>query len=201
MPRSAQAWAWHYYAHELEKGSLFSQDFGDGLASSLRLFDDFSETDQGRPLDFIINDRNFYFPNEMLRKLDRMTMAYSVEGRVPFAAPAVLAHAAKLGFSDLVGLDGTLKPALRSAFADILPADVVRRPKHGFNVPIDHWLKNEWSDLVDETFAPGSAVQRAGITAPGAGQVARAMLSDKNRLNGHTIFCMIMLNRWLEQDA
>jgi asparagine synthase (glutamine-hydrolysing) len=78
---------------------------------------------------------------------------------------------------------------------------VVARPKHGFNVPIDHWLKGEWADLVDETFAPGSALHRTGIASPGAGQVARAMLRDASRLNGHTVFCMIMLNRWLEQDA
>ena len=128
-------------------------------------------------------------------------MAYSVESRVPFAAPAVLSHADKLSFSHMVAPDGTLKAALRQAFADILPAEVVARPKHGFNVPIDHWLKSEWSDLVDETFASGSALRRSGMVSPGAGQAARAMLHDNDRLNGHTIFCMIMLNRWLEQDA
>ena len=78
---------------------------------------------------------------------------------------------------------------------------MVERPKHGFNVPIDHWLRGEWADLVDETFAPGSALHRSGIVAPGAGQAARAMLRDIERLNGHTIFCMIMLNRWLEQGT
>jgi asparagine synthase (glutamine-hydrolysing) len=130
-----------------------------------------------------------------------MTMAHSVEGRVPFAAPAVLAHAEKLSFAHLVGSDGTLKHVLRSAFADVLPAEIVRRPKHGFNVPIDHWLKNEWSDLVDEAFAPGSALDRAKMLGRDAGQSARAMLQDERRLNGHTIFCMIMLNKWLERNS
>jgi asparagine synthase (glutamine-hydrolysing) len=54
---------------------------------------------------------------------------------------------------------------------------------------------------VDETFASDSALRRSGMIAPGAGQTARAMLRDNDRLNGHTIFCLIMLNRWLEQDA
>jgi asparagine synthase (glutamine-hydrolysing) len=130
-----------------------------------------------------------------------MTMAYGVEGRVPFAAPSVLAFADTLKFSQLVGADGTLKTSLRQAFADVLPAEVVGRPKHGFNVPIDHWLKNEWSDLVDEAFEPGSALLRSGIVASDAGDVARNMLADAARLNGHTIFCMIMLNRWLEKEA
>ena len=130
-----------------------------------------------------------------------MTMAYSVEGRVPFAAPSVLSHAEKLDFSHFIAPDGTLKTVLRRAFSDVLPPEVIARPKHGFNVPIDHWLKGEWADLVDETFAPGSALHRSGIISPGAGQAARVMLRDNDRLNGHTIFCMIMLNRWLEQDG
>lgn len=201
MPARQQAWAWHYYAHEEEKKALFSTDFRDGLDSSLDQFSSYKNGSAWQPADFIAQDRNFYFPNEMLSKVDRMTMAYSVESRVPFAAPSVLSHADKLAFSHLLAADGTLKTVLRKAFADILPPDVVARPKHGFNVPIDHWLKGEWADLVDETFAPGSALHRSGIASPGAEQVARAMLRDKERLNGHTIFCMIMLNRWLEQGT
>jgi asparagine synthase (glutamine-hydrolysing) len=201
MPAPARAWAWHYYAHEEEKKALFSADFRSGLGSSIRHFEDRGHGGDWKPVDFVAQDREFYFPNEMLRKVDRMTMAYGVEGRVPFAAPSVLAFAETLKFPQLVGADGTLKTSLRQAFADVLPAEVVGRPKHGFNVPIDHWLKNEWSDLMDETFEPGSALQRSGIVASNAGDVARAMLADAGRLNGHTIFCMIMLNRWLEKEA
>ena len=201
MPPHEQAWAWHYYAHEDEKKSLFALAFDEGLSPSLRHFQAFDAGEKWRPVDFVTQDRSFYFPNEMLGKVDRMTMAYSVEGRVPFAAPSVLSHADKLDFSHFVAPDGTLKTVLRRAFSDVLPAEVIARPKHGFNVPIDHWLKDEWADLVDETFLSDSALHRFGICSPNAGQVARAMLRDQSRLNGHTIFCMIMLNRWLEQDA
>ena len=95
----------------------------------------------------------------MMRKLDRMTMAYSVEGRVPFAAPAVLSHANKLKEHHMLR-DGQLKWVLRQAFADILPEHVINKPKHGFNVPIDHWLKSDWSNLMDETFSSGSALSK-----------------------------------------
>jgi asparagine synthase (glutamine-hydrolysing) len=201
MPAPARAWAWHYYAHEEEKNALFSVDFRGGLNSSIRHFGARHHGGDWSPVDFVAQDREFYFPNEMLRKVDRMTMAYSVEGRVPFAAPSVLAFADTLKFPELVDSNGTLKTSLRRAFADVLPPDVVSRPKHGFNVPIDHWLKGEWSDLVDEAFAPASALHRSGIASPDAARVARAMLGDANRLNGHTVFCMIMLNRWLEKEA
>ena len=196
MSPSLRAWAWHYYADETEKMALFSPEWSDGLSSSLRHFDVLEKSD--KPEEFIRHDRNFYFPNEMLRKVDRMTMAYSVEGRTPFAAPSVLALADNLSFSRMVrGTD--LKWVLRRAFEDILPSDVVNRPKHGFNVPIDHWLRNEWSDLVDETFEEGSALHRKGIVSRDSLSVARRLLADQGRLNGHTIFSFIMLNKWLSR--
>jgi asparagine synthase (glutamine-hydrolysing) len=94
-----------------------------------------------------------------------------------------------------------LKWVLRRAFDDVLPAEVIARPKHGFNVPIDHWLRDEWSDLLEESFGADSALSRGGFLGPGARDTAKAMLHDTRRLNGHTIFCMIMLNAWLERSS
>jgi asparagine synthase (glutamine-hydrolysing) len=192
-----RAWAWHYYAHENEKSALFSKEFQDGLVSSVRYFQAFDPSPEWSPEAFIVQDRDFYMPQEMLRKVDRMTMAYSVEGRVPFAAPAVLSHAAKLVYSDMVR-GNVLKWSLRQAFSDLLPPEVTQRPKHGFNVPIDHWLKGEWRDLLDEAFSENSALRRYRIVGENARNVVDKMLNDPLRLNGHTVFCYIMLNRWLE---
>lgn len=198
---SAQrAWGWHYYAHEAEKTRLFDAEFATGLENSLRHFNA-PTSQQWRPIDYITQDRNFYFPNEMLSKLDRFTMAYSVEGRVPFAAPEVLSLAARLKLDQMVTDTGMLKWALREAFSDILPPGVVSRPKHGFNVPIDHWLKHEWAHLIDESFEEGSALRRCGYVNKNARKIALEMINDKSRLNGHTIFSFIMMNRWLEKHG
>ena len=194
-----RAWAWHYYAAEAEKAALFASDLAAEANTSLRHFAAYQPVDGAdwTAEDYIRQDRAFYLPYEMMRKLDRMTMACSVEGRAPFVAPAVLSHAAKLRYGQMVRGD-TLKWALRRAFADRLPTDITTRPKHGFNVPIDHWLKGEWSDLLDRTFTPGSALDQAGMLAPGAMDTARRLLHDPRRLNGHTLFCFIMLNFWLD---
>jgi len=77
--------------------------------------------------------------------------------------------------------------------------DVINRPKHGFNIPIDYWLNNEWSDMVEEAFVEGSMLHNYGIINRDSYSVALRLLSDENRLNGHTIFSMIMLNKWLGQ--
>ena len=192
-----RAWAWHYYAHENEKAKLFSKEFQVGLLSSIRHFQAFDPSPNWSPETFIAQDRDFYMPQEMLRKVDRMTMAYSVEGRVPFAAPSVLSHAEKLSYANMVR-GKVLKWPLRQAFSDVLPDEITKRPKHGFSVPIDNWLKSEWSDMVDEAFGKDSALRHHGLVDAGTGNVAKCMLNDPIRLNGHTIFSYIMLNRWLK---
>ena len=80
----------------------------------------------------------------------------------------------------------------------VLPTNVLSRPKHGFNVPIDHWLRNDWCHLIDESFADGSALRRHALVGANARSVALEMINDVTRLNGHTIFSLIMMNRWLE---
>ena len=196
MNPNQRAWAWHYYAHENEKSALYSSEWSRNVESSLRYFD--AIDDKSTPIDYIRHDKAFYFPNEMLTKVDRMAMAFSVEGRTPFAEPNVSNIGYNMPIKYMVRGD-TLKWVLRKAFEDILPMEVINRPKHGFNVPIDHWLKNEWSSMVEEAFEKGSMLYKHGIIDDNSYEVACSMLSDNKRLNGHTIFSMIMLNKWLGQ--
>jgi asparagine synthase (glutamine-hydrolysing) len=192
-PPRLRAWAWHYYASEEEKASLFHPDIR--AESSLRCFDG-SRFDE--PLDYLRNDRDFYFPNEMLSKVDRMTMAFSVEGRAPFAAPAVQRFAGRLPWETLVR-DGELKWVLRRAFSGELPSDLVSRPKHGFNVPIDHWLQGEWNDLLQEVFAEQSPLRRSGIVSSGARDYSLELLRDPRKVAGHVLFTFVMLHLWMSE--
>jgi asparagine synthase (glutamine-hydrolysing) len=195
-----KAWAWHYYASENEKKNIFNGDLFGTVRNSHRWFEEFNNKKEWLPKDFILQDQNFYLTNEMLRKADRMTMAHSVEGRVPFAAPGVLNLAKKLPIELLVRRD-RLKWVLREAFSDMLPPEITSRAKHGFNHPIDHWLKNEWSHLVDETFSENSTISKLGIIRKNCRSAIDKMLFDNERLNGHTIFCFIMLDRWLNEKG
>ncbi len=193
-----QAWAWHYYASENEKASLFNPELMDSdLQSSLRIFERYKSDAKWTAVDFIRQDRACYLPFEMMVKLDRMTMAYSIEGRAPLVAPSILHFTDGLEYQHMVK-DGVLKPLLREAFADVLPKSVTGRPKHGFRVPIDHWLQNDWSDLVDHAFAPDFALNKHNLLSKNARQTALNMISSSTRVNGHTILCYIMLNMYLE---
>jgi asparagine synthase (glutamine-hydrolysing) len=190
-----RAWAWHYYASEEEKSLIFHNELA--KESSVRWF---GSCNFNNPLDYIRNDRVFYFPNEMLSKVDRMTMAFSVEGRAPFAAPNVQNFAALLPWKTLIR-DGQLKWVLRQAFGSSLPADVTTRPKHGFNVPIDHWLKGEWNDLFQETFSRSSPLYQKGILARGAYDHARQLMFDPTKVTGHVLFAFVMLHLWMSEHA
>jgi asparagine synthase (glutamine-hydrolysing) len=94
---------------------------------------------------------------DILVKADKMTMANSLELRVPFLDPEVFAVASRLPLEQKI-TRATTKYALRRALEPIVPAHVLNRPKLGFPVPIRHWLRAgellDWAyELVDTSQA------------------------------------------------
>jgi asparagine synthase (glutamine-hydrolysing) len=89
---------------------------------------------------------------DILVKADKMTMANSLELRVPFLDPEVFRVASTIPLEEKVTRE-TTKHALRQALRDIVPAHVLNRRKLGFPVPIRHWLQQElhdWArDIID----------------------------------------------------
>lgn len=193
-----QAWALHYYASEFDKSQIFSKDIGNQIESSMKYFDHFKEIENPGPIDFINHDREMYLPQEMLRKVDRMTMAHSVEGRVPFVTKDVMSLAKSLEFASLVN-GRNLKHILRESFKNKLPKHIIERNKHGFNFPIEQWLRSNWSNLIIETFGRESQIVSQGIVSDKSMKYTQELLMDKDKLNGHTIFAFIVLEQWLKE--
>lgn len=84
-------------------------------------------------------DLNLWLPGNILMKADKMSMAHSLELRVPFLDTEVFALAAELP-RQLKTAKGTTKYALRRALEDVVPPFIVHRPKLGFPVPLRRWL-------------------------------------------------------------
>jgi asparagine synthase (glutamine-hydrolysing) len=105
-------------------------------------------------------DHLFYLPDDLLLKEDRMTMGASVEGRVPFLDVGLVEFAAALPLaSRFEGWQG--KRLLRRIARRHLPARIVDRPKHGFSVPTEDWLRGPLRELAGDVFAgAGSGVFR-----------------------------------------
>ncbi|HUZ38127.1 MAG TPA: asparagine synthase-related protein [Streptosporangiaceae bacterium] len=93
-------------------------------------------------------DINTWLVGDILVKADRMTMAHSLELRVPFLDREVMAVAARLAREEKIGA-GTTKTALRAAMSEVLPKAAAQRAKLGFPVPIGHWLKGDAYGFAD----------------------------------------------------
>jgi asparagine synthase (glutamine-hydrolysing) len=103
---------------------------------------------------------------ELLMKQDQMSMAASVESRVPFLDHQLVEFAAQLPPSaKLRGL--TTKRLLRAAVADILPSEILTRRKMGFPVPFGRWMQTGWSAVARDVLLDRRARQR-GIFVPAA---------------------------------
>jgi len=87
-------------------------------------------------------DINTWLAGDILVKADRMTMAHSLELRVPFLDREVLRVAGRLARTEKIAA-GTTKLALRTAMSEVLPKAAAERAKLGFPVPIGHWLTGE----------------------------------------------------------
>ena len=101
---------------------------------------------------------------ELLMKQDQMSMAASIESRVPFLDHHLVEFAARL--PDEWKLSGlTTKRVLRLAMNGLLPKSILNRPKMGFPVPFGAWARNEWSDVMRDVLLDRRARER-GILNP-----------------------------------
>ncbi|HEX7322190.1 MAG TPA: asparagine synthase (glutamine-hydrolyzing) [Mycobacterium sp.] len=112
---------------------------------------------------------------DILVKADKMTMANSLELRVPFLDPEVFAVASRLPARAKITRK-TTKYALRQALKSIVPPHVLNRPKLGFPVPIRHWLRA--GDLLEWAHTTLDATQAGHLIDVGA---VRAMLDEHRR--------------------
>ena len=103
--------------------------------------------------------------HELLMKQDQMSMAASIESRVPFLDHKLVEFAAKLPERMKIR-GGTTKYILRESMKGVLPETILRRPKMGFPVPVGSWFRGAYSSVVDEFVLSERAMSR-GIFDPG----------------------------------
>ncbi|MBK8466528.1 MAG: asparagine synthase (glutamine-hydrolyzing) [Chloracidobacterium sp.] len=97
--------------------------------------------------------------HELLMKQDQMSMAASIESRVPFLDHKLVEFTARMP-REMKLRGGTTKWILREAMKGILPAEIIERPKMGFPVPIGRWFRGEFKHVVDEFVLGERAIGR-----------------------------------------
>ena len=142
-------------------------------------------------------DLKRYLPDDILFKVDRMSMAVSLETRGPLMDYTLVEFAASLPPSlRLHGL--STKYLLKLAMKDILPQQILHRPKLGFNMPYKNWLRNELSDLLQDVLSP-SRLQQQGIFQP---RYVQKLISE--HLSGsydhaHKLWQLLIFQLWAER--
>lgn len=106
-------------------------------------------------------DMKFYLQDDMLVKVDRASMAVSLEARVPLLDHTLVEFVTKLP-SNLKLNKLTSKYIFKKSMKDILPLEIIKRKKKGFGIPVAKWIRNEIKDLVLDTLE-GRKIKDAGL--------------------------------------
>ncbi|HUC26745.1 MAG TPA: asparagine synthase-related protein [Streptosporangiaceae bacterium] len=147
-------------------------------------------------------DINTWLPSSILVKADRMTMAHSLELRVPFLDREVMAVAARLAREEKIGAGrglggvyaGTTKRALRTAMSEVLPKAAAERAKLGFPVPIGHWLKGDAYGFADRLLREAQTGQ--WVNRETALDLLQAFRAGDPAVNERHIWVLIVFSLW-----
>jgi asparagine synthase (glutamine-hydrolysing) len=132
--------------------------------------------------------------HELLMKQDQMSMAASIESRVPFLDDRLVAHVASLP-SHYKVRGWQTKAILRAAVRDLLPPPILSRRKMGFPVPIDRWFRGQFSTLVDEFVLGARSVQRRWFEPAALGELVAEHRTGA-AAHGHRLWLLINLEIW-----
>jgi asparagine synthase (glutamine-hydrolysing) len=137
-----------------------------------------------------------YLLDDLLVKADRMSMAHALEVRSPFLDTRLIELASRLAPSHKVrGL--SLKRVLKRAVADLLPPEILKRPKRGFGVPLDRWFRQDLESYTSGMLGTGARVR--GHVVPEALDALLAEHASGARNHGHALWTLLTLELFLRR--
>jgi len=148
---------------ELLKTFLFTEEFLDKIkdVSFLQTISAYKSEGQNLLNQCMYFDMNVYLPDDILTKVDRMSMANSIETRAPYLDHNLVELAMRIPSEKKVSRL-TTKIILKDSFRRFLPDIVLSHKKTGFSIPLGEWFRNELKPLALETLSK-SKLQAAGI--------------------------------------
>jgi len=139
---------------------------------------------------------NTYMQNVLLRDADQMSMAVALEVREPFLDYRLIDFV--LGINDTLKFPHTPKKLLTDSLGDLLPNEIINRPKMGFTLPWQFWLKNELKLFCEKNineFSEYDFCNKKEIR----GLWARFLANDP-RVNWSRIWHLVVLNNWIKEN-
>ena len=166
-------------------------------AYAARFFDECNSADY---LDRLLHvDSRLWLPDDLLTKVDRATMAYSLEARVPYLDHQFVHTCAHLdpGFKQR---GRTTKYLLKKIAEKYLPHEIVHRGKQGFVMPLSEWLTGGLRPLLKESLGP-NGLQRRNLLMPQA--IERLLAENESGRKNHAgrLWALLVLERWFQRYA
>lgn len=184
---------WNGTFSEAEKQQLFLYSDSEALAAVVAGMA--NGTGLQRYLDF---DQRYYLPDDILYKVDRMSMAHSLEVRPPFLDPRIVDFAN--GLPEQFKLRGSQsKYVLRRMMKNKLPRSVLRRPKVGFDIPIHDWFRGVLRPLLLDTLCEDAVSASRLFRWPAVERLLHEHLERKANWGYHLWGLMVLLiwmRRW-----
>jgi len=138
-----------------------------------------------------------YLVDDILTKVDRASMAYSLEARVPLLDHRIVEFAARLPMEHKAR-GGETKRLLRKILFRHVPGKLLDRPKMGFGIPVNRWLRNELRPLLDE-YLGQDRIRREGFLRPeGVRRVVTEHLSGR-RDHQYRLWALLVFSMWRER--
>ncbi|MCW3071555.1 MAG: asnB [Bacteroidetes bacterium] len=193
-----------YYFSLDELDNMLTSDFTESPGSTTtELLNNFGiEIDHlGRELKPIekqaVFDLNVYLQDDLLTKVDRASMHFSLETRVPYLDHRIIEFALNLSPA-LKYNNGTAKYLLKEILYQYVPKKFFARPKQGFAIPLEKWLKNELRFLIEENLSTEVIGKYGIVHTDYVENLKKKFFAGKDYLYNR-IWVLIVLHKWLQK--
>ncbi len=202
-PEDLQHVRWMVFLSEIDRHQLFNEDLaasmnGESTYQFIRNY-----FNQSSPLDRL-NKQNFvdfktYLVDNILVKVDRMSMATSLEARVPFLDHRVVESSFKIpGNLKLNGRNS--KFVLKRTMKNLLPEQILHRDKQGFSIPIKNWIRNELRPLMLDVLHPDKLKKQGIFDQTFVSKLVNEHLRGSEN-HSHRLWALMMFELWHDQFA
>ena len=198
LPDRYLAWTRFFGADDLAR--LVTPDLGARfrLDVEARRRAAFATGDPADPVDGAFRvDLATYLPDDLLVMADRMTMAHSLELRAPFCDHRLLELSLRIP-SAVKLRRGRLKALLKTAFADVLPPELLSRPKQGFMIPLARWLRTDLRAAMEDLLSR-ERVSARGLFVPAVVEALKREHLDGRGSHADRLWALMILELWMRQ--
>jgi asparagine synthase (glutamine-hydrolysing) len=140
-----------------------------------------------------------YMHDVLLRDTDQMSMAHALEVRVPLLDHKLVEYV--MGTPDVHKRpNGVPKSLLVRSLGDLLPHDIVHRPKRGFTLPFANWMRGDLRNFCEERLDPRRIGSRGAFDAGEVKNLWRSFISGSREVSWSRLWILVALEEWLEQN-